>query len=240
MTRVLAVVSLAFLAAAVGRAVPAQVAAPAAPATFSRDVAPILYARCTECHRRGEIAPMSLVTYEEARPYARSMRRMVVERRMPPWFADPHVGTFSNDAALTDREIEVVTRWVDGGAPQGDPADLPVMPRYADGWRIGAPDLVLTVAEPFTIPPSGILDYQYFDIPTGLTTDRWVQAVEIRPSDRRVLHHASVFIRTPGVEPAPVSSNSGERCAAEICGDVEGVPLGDTLTITGVGRPAEV
>ena len=210
------------------------------PVTFTRDVAPILYARCTECHRRGEIAPMSLVTYEEARPYARSIRRMVVERRMPPWFADPHFGTFSNDAALSDREVEVMTRWVDGGAPQGDPADLPVLPQYADGWRIGTPDLVLTVAQPFAIPASGILDYQYFDIPTGLTADRWVQAVEMRPSDRRVLHHASVFIRTPGVEPGPGPSTSGAGCAAEICGDVEGVPLGETLTITAVGTPPEV
>ena len=237
MTRVLALASLAVLVTAARQAGPAQ----GAPVTFNRDVAPILYARCTECHRLGQIAPMSLVTYDDARPWARSIRRMVVERRMPPWFADPHFGTFSNDATLGDREIEVITAWVDGGAAQGDPSDRPALPNYAEGWRIGTPDLVLTVARPFDIPASGILDYQYFDLPTGLTTDRWVQAVEIRPSNRRVLHHASVFIRTldaAAAEPGP--SSSGDRCAADICGDVEGVPLGETLTITAVGTPPEV
>jgi len=237
MTRVLALGSLVLLVAGAGRPVPGQVA----PVTFNRDVAPVLYAHCTECHRRGQIAPMSLVTFEEARPWARAIRRMVVERRMPPWFADPHVGAFSNDPTLSDREVDLITRWVDDGAPQGDSADRPVTPSYVDDWRIGSPDLVLTVATPLAIPSTGILDYQYFDLPTGLTTDRWVQAVEIRPSDRRVLHHASVFIRTPdGSTVAAGPPNSGDACAAEVCGDVEGVPLGETLTITAVGTPPDV
>src|SRR5262245_7280003 len=237
MTRLLALASLALLVAGVLRSFPE---AQAPPVTFTRDVAPILYAHCTECHRRGQIAPMSLLNYEEARPWARSMRRMVVERRMPPWFADPHVGTFANDASLSERDIDIITRWVDGGAPPGDPAEMPRTPVYSEGWRIGTPDLVVSVSQPFTIPASGIIDYQYFDIPTGLKTDRWVQAVEIRPSDRRVLHHASVFLRAPGVEPRPGPSAAGEKCAAEVCGDVEGVPLGETLTITAVGTPPEV
>jgi hypothetical protein len=242
MTRALAAAALAFWLTAAAQTGPAAPPAPGqvASVTFNRDVAPILYARCTECHRRGQIAPMSLMTYEEARPWARSIRRMVVEHRMPPWFADPHFGTFSNDSSLSDREVDLVTRWVDGGAPQGDPADRPALPMYDEGWRIGAPDLVLTVAQPFTLPATGLIDYQYFDIPTGLAADRWVQAVEIRPSDRRVLHHASVFVRAPGVEPSPNASNATEGCAAEICGDIEGVPLGETLTITAVGTPPEV
>jgi hypothetical protein len=238
MTRLLAFgASLAVWLAAAGRAGPAQ----GTPVTFNRDVAPILYARCTDCHRPGQIGPMSLLTYEDARPWARSIRRMVVERRMPPWFADPHVGTFSNDASLTDREVDLMARWVDGGAPQGDPADRPAPPTYVEGWRIGTPDLVLTVARPFDIPATGIIDYQYFDLPTGLTSDRWVQAVEIRPSDRRVLHHASVFIRPrDAATVAPGAQHAGDGCAAEICGDVEGVPSGETLTITAVGTPPEV
>src|SRR4026209_1454505 len=109
MPRVPALASLALLVPAAGQPVPAQVA----PVTFNRDVAPVLYAHCTECHRRGQIAPMSLVPFVETRAWRRAIRRMVVERRMTPWFADPHVGAFSNDPTLSDREVDLITRWVD-------------------------------------------------------------------------------------------------------------------------------
>ena len=212
----------------------------AAPVTFNRDVAPILYARCTSCHRPGQMAPMSLLTYEAARPWARSIRRAVGERRMPPWFADPHVGRFSNDSSLSDREIDVLTRWVDGGAPQGEPADLPPAPQYNDGWRIGTPDLVVSMAQPFGLPASGIVEYQYFEIPTRLTEDRWLQAVEIRPSNRRAVHHALLFALGPN--DVPPRDVGGTKCAGAVCGEIDTVDLkfGSMITVAALGSTPDV
>jgi hypothetical protein len=136
--------------------------------TFSKDVAPIVYANCVYCHRPGEVAPMSLLTYQNARPWARAIKRMVVERRMPPWLADPHYSSFSNDRRLSDKEIQTIVAWVDGGAKEGNPADVPAPPQFAEGWQIGVPDLVLTMKEPFTIPASGIIPW--VGIPSGTTS----------------------------------------------------------------------
>ena len=112
--------------------------------TFSKDVAPIFYANCVYCHRPGEVAPFSLLTYQTARPWARAIKRMVAERRMPPWLADPHYSSFSNDRRLTDQQIQTIVAWVDGGAPKGNDADLPPMPKFADGWTFGRePDYIL-------------------------------------------------------------------------------------------------
>src|SRR5690349_12773555 len=119
---------------------------PQAP-TFTKDVAPILYKNCTQCHREGEIAPMSLLTYEDARPYAKSIRDRVVGNSMPPWHADPAFGHFANERRLSDRDKETITRWVEGGAPKGNPADMPPAPQYKDGWNIGTPDMVFTMPE---------------------------------------------------------------------------------------------
>ncbi|HVH28577.1 MAG TPA: cytochrome c [Vicinamibacterales bacterium] len=159
--------------------------------TFSRNVAPILYANCVYCHRPGEVAPMSLLTYQSARPWARAIKRMVAERRMPPWLADPHFSSFSNDRRLSDTDIHTIVAWVDGGAREGDPADLPKPPQFAEGWQIGVPDLVLTMKEPYKIPAAGAIpwvslaseDYVFPE-------DVWVQAIEIRPGNRAVVHHA--------------------------------------------------
>jgi mono/diheme cytochrome c family protein len=111
--------------------------------TFNKDVAPILFKSCAECHRPGEVAPMSLLSYKDARPWARSIREKVVSREMPPWHADPHVGQFSNDPRLTQKEIDTITAWVDGGAKEGNPRDLPPAPKFIEGWGIGQPDLIL-------------------------------------------------------------------------------------------------
>src|SRR5689334_14905464 len=115
--------------------------------TFNRDVAPIFFKNCAECHRPGEAAPMSLLSYKDARPWARSIREKVVTREMPPWHADPHYGTFANDRRLSKSEVDTIAAWVDQGAPEGDPKDLPPTPRYADGWGIGKPDMVLQMPE---------------------------------------------------------------------------------------------
>ena len=170
--------------------------------TFSRHVAPILYKNCTTCHRPGDMAPMSLLTYKDARPWARSIQRRVVSREMPPWHADPQYGSFSNERKLTDADIATIDAWVSHGAPEGDIADLPPAPAHAGGWRIGKPDVVLSMQEPFDVPADGVVDYQYFTIPTDFTEDKWITAAEVRPGDRRVVHHVILFVQDPG-PPAP-------------------------------------
>lgn len=172
----------------------AQQAAATAP-TYSRDVAPILYKHCTECHRPGEMAPMSLMTYADVRPYAKAMRDEVNAGRMPPWHADPAHGRFRNARGLTANEREILTRWANAGAPEGNPADAPKLPVYAEGWRIGKPDAVFTMSKPYTVKKDGVIDYQYFDVPTNLTEDKFVRAIEVRPGSRDVVHHALVFVR---------------------------------------------
>ena len=125
--------------------------------TFSKEVAPILYKNCAGCHRPGEIAPMSLLTYEQARPWAKSIREKVLSGQMPPWHAAEAHGVFANDRRLTDAEKNTLTAWVDGGAPQGDPKDLPAPPQLTEGWEIGRPDLVLSMAKPYDVPASGAI-----------------------------------------------------------------------------------
>jgi len=171
--------------------------------TFSKDVAPILYKNCTSCHRPGEIAPMSLLTYEDARPYAKAIRDKVSSGQMPPWHADPTVGHFKNDSHLTDAEIETLSRWAATGSPKGDPNDLPPMPKYTDGWNIGTPDAVFTMPESFNVPADGTIEYQYFDVPTNFTEDKWITAVEVRPGNRSVVHHVIVFYQEPGQNTRP-------------------------------------
>jgi len=161
--------------------------------TFAKDVAPIFYAKCVECHRPTMFAPMSLVKYEEARPWARSIRSRVTAGTMPPWGADPAHGTFKNDPRLTDKEIATIQKWVDAGAPKGNDEDLPKLPEFAAGWSIGKPDAVFTMAEPFQIPATGTVEYQYIRIPTGFTEDKWMAAIEIKPEARAQVHHVIAF-----------------------------------------------
>jgi hypothetical protein len=166
--------------------------------TFTKDVAPIIYNRCIECHRTGEIAPMSLLTYQEVRPWAKSIRQRVVERQMPPWSADPHFGKFSNDPSLSQKEIDTIVSWVDAGAPKGDDKDMPPTPKFVSGWTIGKPDVVLEMQEEYSIPADGTVPYLYFTIPTGFKEDKWVSAMEIRPGNRGVVHHVIAFVSDAG------------------------------------------
>jgi hypothetical protein len=180
---------------------PAAEQAASAP-TFTKNLAPILYKNCTSCHRPGEIGPMSLLTYNEVRPYAKSIRTNVVDRVMPPWFADPQFGKFHNERRLSEADIKTITAWVDSGAPEGNPADLPPAPKYADGWTI-KPDVVFEMQTDFAIPADGTIDYKYFDVPTNFTEDKWIQAVEVRPGDRTHVHHAIVYYQEPTQTPRP-------------------------------------
>jgi hypothetical protein len=167
--------------------------------TFSKDVAPILYQKCVECHRPSGIAPMSLVDYKDVRPWAKSVRERVVDRSMPPWFADPKHGEFANNPSLSQAEINMVSAWVDAGAPKGDEKDLPPVPKFVEGWTIGKPDVILSMKEEHSVPAEGVVPYLYFTIPTNFTEDKWVQAVEIKPGDRRVVHHVIASLSDPGL-----------------------------------------
>jgi hypothetical protein len=168
-----------------------------APVTFSKDVAPILQKSCQTCHRPGEAAPMPLLTYKQARPWAAAIREAVALKRMPPWYADPHYGTFSNDRSLTKAEIDTLVAWADGGAPEGDPSVAPKAAQFVDGWNIGEPDLILEMPEEYTIPASGTVAYQYFTIPTKFTEDKWVQMAEVRPGNRALVHHVIAYVKAP-------------------------------------------
>jgi hypothetical protein len=161
--------------------------------TFTRDVAPILYKACVECHRPTMFAPMSLTTYEDARPWLRSIKQRVSARTMPPWGSDMPHGVFKNDPRLSDKEVETIVSWIDGGAPKGDMKDMPKLPEFVEGWTIGKPDAVFTMAEDFTIPASGAIEYQYIRIPVNLPEDRWFQAIEIKPGARAQVHHVIAF-----------------------------------------------
>ena len=166
--------------------------------TFTRDVAPILYQKCAECHRPGNIGPMPLLSYKDVRPWAKSIRQQVVSRAMPPWFADPKHGQFVNDPSLTQQQIDTISAWVDSGAPKGEYRDQPALPKFVEGWSIAKPDLVLSMSEEQAIPADGTIPYLHFTIPTNFSEDKWIKSFEIAPSDRRVVHHVVAFISDPG------------------------------------------
>ncbi len=183
--------------------------------TFTKDIAPILYNNCTVCHRAGEVAPMSLVTYKEVRPWAKSIREVVAERRMPPWFADPHHTEFSNDPRLSQKQIETISNWVNGGAVEGDPRDLPPLPKFTEGWTIGKPDAVFSMTEIYSVPAEGVIPYKFFAVPTNFTEDKYVQFAEIRQGNRELVHHIIVDVRYPGNGQLPPAGElTPERLAA--------------------------
>ncbi len=161
--------------------------------TFSRDVAPIFQENCQMCHRPGEAAPMSLLTFDEARPWAKSIREKVSARAMPPWHANPDIGEWKNERRLTDEEIATIVAWVDQGTAQGDPADLPPAREWTDGWLMGEPDMVFTLLQEQFLPAELEDEYRYLAIPMGLKEDVWIGAVEVRPGNREVVHHVNVF-----------------------------------------------
>ena len=165
--------------------------------TFNKDVAPIFFKNCASCHRQGELAPMSLLTYKDARPWARSIKEKVVTRQMPPWHADPQYGHFINDARLAQEAIDTIAAWVDGGAKEGNPKDLPPVPAFVAGWKLGKPDVVFTMNEEYTLAAAGSDEYINFAMPTNFKEDVWVQAAEINPGNKRVVHHVIAFIQTP-------------------------------------------
>jgi peroxiredoxin len=180
---------------AVGCALPRTRPTPAATGTvvFHRDVLPILQTHCQGCHRPGEVAPFSLMTYRQAVTWAADIKDYTRSRKMPPWKPTDGV-PFHGERRLTEREIATLAAWVDGGTPEGDPAAAPAPRRFADGWQLGEPDLVLTLSDDFRLGAGGGDLYRCFVLPTGLPEDRYVTAVEVRPGNRRVVHHAVLFV----------------------------------------------
>jgi hypothetical protein len=196
LTGSIAIAACCLVVSAWGLAGKAAAQAPSAP-TFTKDVAPIVYAKCATCHRPGEVAPMSLLTYREVRPWASAIRDKVMSRAMPPWHADRQYGRFRNDTSLSQAEIDTLVSWVNGGAREGDPAALPPVPTFPAGWQIGAPDAVFEMAADYDIPARGEIAYQYFEVPTNFTEDKWMQAGEVRAGDRAHVHHIIVYVREP-------------------------------------------
>ncbi len=166
--------------------------------TFYGEVLPILQGHCQVCHRSGGIAPMAFDTYEQTRRWAGAIRTATQKRTMPPWFAEPGIGKFSNDPSLSDEQIAVLTAWADVNAPAGSPADAPPARKWSGRWTMGEPDLTVTMTEGAKIPADGELDYTYQIVPTNFKEGRWVQGSEILPGMPENVHHAVVYVRPPG------------------------------------------
>ncbi len=176
----------------------ASMAAPdsSASVTFNRDILPILQKNCQGCHRPGEVAPMSLLTYTDARPWAKAMKAAVVSRKMPPWFADPRYGHFSNDQTLDPRDVNALVAWADNGAPEGNAKDKPAPMALQDGWNI-KPDMVIEMPKEFHVPATGTINYQNVLVKVNFPEDKWVVAAEMRPGNPQVVHHMRGDIRGP-------------------------------------------
>ena len=176
------------------------------PPTFTKDIAPIVFERCSPCHRPSQVAPFSLLSYREVRKRAQQIADVTRRRYMPPWLPEPGFGEFIGERRLSDEEIELIARWVREGAPEGDPKDLPPQPEFEDGWRLGKPDLVVAMAEPYRLPPDGIDVFRNFVIPIPGSSSRFVRAVEIRPFNFLAVHHAIV-----NIDPNRLSRRLDER-----------------------------
>jgi mono/diheme cytochrome c family protein/thiol-disulfide isomerase/thioredoxin len=169
--------------------------------TYARQISRILQANCQECHRPGQIGPMALLSYDDAVAWADTIREVIDERRMPPWHADPRFGKFSNDRRLSEADRAALLAWLDGGLPRGDDRDLPPPRDFPAGWRIGKPDVVLTMSRDYAVPakmPVGGIPYRYFTVDPGFKEDRWVERAEARPDATAVVHHMVVYIVPEG------------------------------------------
>jgi len=162
--------------------------------TFNRDIAPILFRYCTPCHRPGEAGPFPLVTYADAKARARQIAAVVSKRFMPPWLPKPQELRFADELRLSDEQIALIQRWAEQGAVEGAPADLPHVPQFVPGWQLGRPDEIIEAEKPYTLPASGSDIYWNFIFRTPVDRTRWLTAIEIRPGDKRVIHHANILV----------------------------------------------
>jgi tetratricopeptide (TPR) repeat protein/mono/diheme cytochrome c family protein len=168
--------------------------AASAPVTFNRDIAPILYRTCARCHRPGEAGPFSLLTYADAKSHARQIAAVTKRRFMPPWLPEPGELKFADELRLSDREIAQIYDWVEQGMVEGIPSDLPPMPKFVEGWQLGKPDVILKATKPYALPAGGSDNYWNFVFRAPVDRTRWLKAMEIRPGDKRLVHHANVLV----------------------------------------------
>ena len=178
--------------------------------TFTKDLAPLFQRRCEECHRQGGVAPMSLATYEEARPWARAIKEKVVNREMPPFHASGAIGRYQNDPRLTDEEISLITKWVDGGAPQGNPKDQPAPHEWKSRWAHGEPDLIVKVKQPYLVKASTKDQYAFFVFDYVFPEDTWIRAVDTRPGNLKIVHHANTHVVPPMFKAPPEGVIAGD------------------------------
>src|SRR5215471_6111034 len=181
--------------------------------TFNKDIAPILYENCATCHRPGQVAPFSLLTYQDAAKRAKLLAAVTESRYMPPWKAEPGPH-FLNERRLTDEQIALIRDWAAGGAIEGDPADKPTPPSFPDGWEAGEPDKIFTMPSAFEVPADGSDQFRCFVIPMSLDRDVYVKAFEFRPGNRRVVHHAVLFMDTQGVSRRLAGESGSYPCFA--------------------------
>jgi tetratricopeptide (TPR) repeat protein len=183
------------LSNALARGSPQQAQRPSEPpVTFNRDIAPIIFSSCASCHRPGEAAPFSLLKYEDVKRHARQIAEVTRTRNMPPWLPEPQELKFADEMRLPTEQIDLIQKWVDQGAAEGNPADLPPQPKFTEGWRLGTPDLILQAQNPLILPPEGTDTYWNFIFRLPITKTRWVKAIEIRPGDKRYVHHANLMV----------------------------------------------
>ena len=179
--------------------------------TYAKDVAPILDRNCVTCHRPGQVAPMSLMSYEEVRPWARSIAQQVGQKRMPPWHAAPGVREYANDRSLDSGEIDTILRWVASGSPRSNDTGPSSPPTFNDGWQLGEPDLVLTWDTPYQIEAEGDDEYRCFVLDPGFETDQWVDVVEVLPGNRTTDHHIVLYVDQSGaIAPRRDAAEPGE------------------------------
>src|SRR5215469_3219153 len=175
----------------------AAASADSAPVTFHKDVLPILQKNCQGCHRPGQVAPMSFLTYDTARPWAKAMKVAVLTKKMPPWFADPQFQHFANERSLRPNEVETISKWADAGAPEGNPKDAPPAVNWPkDGWEI-QPDIVVNGPETKVPahPKNNVIEWMYVTVPSGVTKDTWITSLQVRPSEPSVTHHICIYFK---------------------------------------------
>lgn len=218
--------------------------------TYSEHIAPLLQRHCVDCHRKGEIAPFALTDYDEVVGWAPMIAEVVKQNRMPPWHANPEHGSFENDCSLSQDEKQLVFQWVDEGAPEGDPAKLPPLREFTEGWQLPQkPDQVVYMrTTPFSVPAEGVVQYKYFTADPGFEENKWLKAIEVVPGNRAVVHHVLVFVKTthsrfgnmdgylgayvPGMRAAPFPDGMAKFVPA-------GAKLYFQLHYTPVGSPQE-
>jgi hypothetical protein len=209
-------------------------ARPSVVPTFAKDVAPILQKKCQNCHRRGHVGPFALETYEQAQKRAHDIAAVATDRVMPPWKPAPGVGPrLKHDQSLAAAEIAVLQAWAEAGCPSGDPKDMPPPPQFVTDWKLGTPDLVLVPDEDFTVPAAGGDVYRCFVVPTNLTKETYITAVDFRPGNRRVVHHISAYIDTSG---AARERDKAEKGPGYVSFSGPGIPLFEELCFWNAGH----